>query len=334
LKSKIVTLKKSDKYRRANFTRFRELIEEQESIRISYSCLSRLLKGAGVVSPKTRRSCGERHDLRPRRPRAGELVQTDASPFDWLGIGIQYAPHGFQDDATGDILGLYLCGHECLQGYFEAFRAVLTGFGAPEALYADRIGIYFVNTKKPENWTIEEQLAGKTLDKTQFGHIAERLGASLIPAGNSQAKGRIERLWETLQSRLVQFFHMYGIKDMASANAILPAFIKDFNKRFHREPEDKQKTAFVPLPPGFDLDTLLAAKYERKTDNSSCFSFQNYTFKIDSRNPIIRKNIIFMFSEKIGFMALYNKICYDVIFMDFLNKDKASHLPPSARRPL
>ena len=97
----------------------------------------------------------------------------------------------------GTFWGLYLCEHECLAGYFEAFKAVLSGYGVPEALYADRIGVYFVNTRKPEHWTIEEQLAGNTLDKTQFGHIAETVGCALIPAGSPQAKGRIERLWET-----------------------------------------------------------------------------------------------------------------------------------------
>jgi hypothetical protein len=155
--------------------------------------------------------------------------------------------HGFQDDATGDILGLYLCEHECLQGYFEAFRAVLTGCGVPEALYADRIGVYFVNTKKAENWTVEEQLAGKTLDKTQFGSIAETLGCELIPAGSPQAKGRIERLWETLQSRLPVWFALNGITATGQANAALPRFIREFNRRFRREPVCQDDTAFAPL---------------------------------------------------------------------------------------
>jgi transposase len=173
VREKIIALKKSDRYSKANFTRFREPLEEQERIRISYTALSGILKAAGMSSPKTRRSAGERRTMRERRAKFGELVQTDATPFDWFGVGVQCALHGFQDDATGDILGLYLCEHECLQGYFEAFRAVLQGYGVPEALYADRIGIYFVNTRKPENRSIEEQLAGKTLDKTQFGRIAE-----------------------------------------------------------------------------------------------------------------------------------------------------------------
>jgi hypothetical protein len=88
------------------------------------------------------------------------------------------------------ILGLYLCEHECLQGYFETFRAVLNDYGVLEALYADRIGIYFINTKNPENWSIEEQPSGKTPDKTKFGLITEKLGCDFIPAGSPQAKGR------------------------------------------------------------------------------------------------------------------------------------------------
>jgi hypothetical protein len=260
------------------------------------------------------------------------LVQTDATPFDWFGTGVQYALHGFQDDASGEIRGLYLCEHECLQGYFEAFRAVLTGWGVPEALYADRIGIYFVNTKKVENGTVEEQLAGKILDKTQFGAIAETLGCELIPAGSPQAKGRIERLWETLQSRLPVWFALNGMSAMEQANAALPVFIREFNRRFRREPACQDDTAFAPLPAGFNLDTLLTAKYNRKTDNCGCFSFQNYTFQVDSPKPPVRKNIVFLFSEKIGFKAYYDKTCRDVKFPEFLNKGKKPYLPQVTKR--
>jgi transposase len=332
LRNKIIALKKGAPYRSANFTHFRELLEEQERIPISYTSLSGILKTAGITSPKTRRSMGERRTMRERRAKLGELVQTDASPFDWLGRGGQYALHGFQDDATGDILGLYLCEHECLQGYFEAFRAVLQGYGVPEALYADRIGIYFVNTKKPEHWSVEEQLAGKILDKTQFGHIADTLGCELIPAGSPQAKGRIERLWETLQSRLPVWFALKGMTTMAQANAALPRFIRDFNQRFHREPACQDETAFAPVPMNFDLDTLLAAKYHRKTDTCGCFSFHNYTFQVDSPKPPVKKQITFLFSEKIGFKAYYDKTYYGVKFLDFLNKDKKSHLPQVTKR--
>ncbi|MDR2740674.1 MAG: hypothetical protein LBB98_00745, partial [Treponema sp.] len=200
------------------------------------------------------------------------------------------------------------------------------GYGVPQALYADRIGVYFVNTKKPENWSIEEQPAGKTLDKTQFGHIAETLGCDLIPAGSPQAKGRIERLWETLQSRLPVWFKLNGVTTMEQANAALPRFITEFNQRFHREPACKDTTAFAPVPAGFDLDTLLAAKYDRTTDNCGCFSFHNYTFQVDSPRPPVKRHVVFLFSEKIGFKAYYDKRYYGVKFLDFLNNDKKSHL--------
>jgi hypothetical protein len=306
-------LKKSDKYQKANFTRFKELLEEYEGIRISYTGLSCILKGAGIGSPKTRRSAGERRTMRKRRAGFGELVQTDAAPFDWFGSGIQYALHGFQDDAAREIPGLYLCGRECLQGYFEAFRAVLRRCGVPEALYTDRIGIYFVNTKKPENRTVEEQPAGKTLDKTQFGHIAGTLDCELIPAGSPQAKGRIERMWETLQSRPPVWFAINGITAMEQSNAALPRFIAEFNLRFRRQPACGERTAFAPLPAGFGLDTLLAVKYTRKTDNCGCFSFQNYTFQVDSPRPSVKETIVFMFSEKKGFKAYCDKKYYSAL---------------------
>jgi hypothetical protein len=72
-------------------------------------------------------------------------------------------------------------------------------------------------------------------------------------------------------------------------NAALPRFIKEFNRRFHHEPACQKDTAFAPVPADFDLDTLLAAKYSRKTDNCGCFSFQNYTFQVEAPSHRLRK---------------------------------------------
>jgi hypothetical protein len=146
------------------------------------------------------------------------------------------------------------------------------------------------------------------------------------PKGVSSGSGKRE------QSRLPVWFALNGITAMEQANVALPRFIREFNPRFHREPACQDDTAFAPLPPGFDLDTLLTAKYNRKTDNCGCFSFQNYTFQIDSLKPPIRKNIVFLFSEKIGFKAYYDKTYYDVKFPEFLNKGRQSHLPQVTKR--
>ncbi|MDR2802960.1 MAG: hypothetical protein LBB22_01560 [Treponema sp.] len=125
---------------------------------------------------------------------------------------------------------------------------------------------------------------------------------------------------------------IHGNAGRHPANAALPRFIAGFNQRFHREPACKDTTAFSPVPVGFDLDTLLAAKYDRKTDNCGCFSFHNYTFQVDSLRPPVKKHIVFLFSEKIGFKAYYDKRYYGVKFLDFLNKDKKSHLPQVTKR--
>jgi hypothetical protein len=158
------------------------------------------------------------------------------------------------------------------------------------------------------------------------------LGCELIPAGSPQAKGRIERLWETLQSRLPVWFALNGIATMAKANAALPRFITEFNQRFHRNPACQDRTAFAPVPAEFDLDTLLAARYNRTTDGCGCFSFHNYPFQIDSSRPPVRKPIVFLFSEKIAFKVYYDKKYYGVQFPEFLNKDKKSHLPEVTKR--
>ncbi|MDR2258775.1 MAG: hypothetical protein LBE14_06465 [Treponema sp.] len=119
---------------------------------------------------------------------------------------------------------------------------------------------------------------------------------------------------------------------MAKANAALPRVITEFNRRFHRKPACRDETAFAPLPAGFDLDTVLAAKYTRKTDNCGCFLFQNYMFQIDSPKPPVKKNIVFLISEKIGFKAYYDKKYYNVKFPEFLNKGKTSHMPQVTKR--
>jgi len=146
-------------------------------------------------------------------------------------------------------------------GYLEVLRQTITDYGIPRELYADKSGIFFVNNKKKENWTADEMRSGKPLEKTQFGAIAEeRLGITMITAHTPQAKGRVERLWNTLQDRLPVWLKLEGITDMEQANRELQRYIAVFNKRFAVEPT-LQEDAFVPLGDGYDLDKLLAVRH-------------------------------------------------------------------------
>jgi transposase len=215
MREKIITLKKSCIYRDTNFTHFRELLLEREGIHISYTTLSGILKSSGIESKKKRRSKGRRFKNRERRKRFGELLQVDGSSYDWFEIGQRSTLHGFIDDATGNLTGLYFCLNECLMGYLEVLRQTLKNYGIPLEFFLDKSGIFSVNNKKVENWTINEMLAGRPLDKTQFGTIVQDiLGIAMTTANTPQAKGRIERLWGTLQDRLPIWLKLHGITDI------------------------------------------------------------------------------------------------------------------------
>ena len=107
-----------------------------------------------------------------------------------------------------------------------------TNFGIPQSLYPDKYSVFFVNPKKKFDLSIEEQLNGITKRITQFGRIIQDLGIDMFPAHSPQAKGRIERLWETLQSRLPVEFAMRNINDMERANIFLKEYIHSFNAQF------------------------------------------------------------------------------------------------------
>jgi transposase len=312
LRKKIITLKKSDLYDNTNFTHFQELLEEQEGIQISYSTLSGILKEAGITSKRKHRGGGKIFKRRKRRSSFGEMLQGDASSYDWFGTGKRCALHGFIDDATGKLTGLYFCQNECLMGYLEVLRQTLINYGIPSELYVDRAGIFLVNTKKEEFWSVEELLAGRPLDKTQFTRIAEeQIGIKMIYANTAQAKGRVERLWGTLQDRLPIWLKLNGITDMDEANRNIKSFINYFNKRFAIKSQSSE-SSFVPFGDKTRLDKLLTVQHDRTTDNCGCFSFQNLLFQIESKKPLVKKKIKFIFSQKIGLMALYNKTYFSV----------------------
>lgn len=194
-KKKIINLKLSDKYINTNFSHFKDLLEEKENIYISYSALYNILTKENIISKKKHKS-KKVHRRRQRNESRGLLVQTDGTPYDWFDIGELYSLHGYIDDATGEVLGLYMCENECLMGYLEITRQMLTNYGSPVAIYSDKYSVFFPTCT--QKTTVEEELEGKDKPTTQFKRIMDSLGITMIAASTSQAKGRIERLWGTL----------------------------------------------------------------------------------------------------------------------------------------
>jgi hypothetical protein len=322
VKEKIIALRQTYDYEISNFKHFQELLKEKENIDISYSALYNILKNAGFKSPKKHRR-KKLHNRRKRKDSEGMLLQADGTPFEWFGGKEKYSLHGFIDDATGKITGLYMCKNECLLGYLEVLRQTLTDFGIPISLYPDRANVFFSPKKDESQLTIEEQLAGIDKRVTQFGRIVEELGITMFPAYSSQAKGRIERLWETLQSRLTTEFRIHNITDMKQANEFLKKYIPKYNKQFSVNPSS-EKNMFLELPKNVKLDELLCVKFERQIDNSGVFSIMNNKLQINNKFIPSKSKIEILISERIGMKAKYNGQLYSVTPLEMLSKDVVS----------
>lgn len=307
IRSKIVALKKSDMYEEANFKHFSEMIQEDEHIDVSYSSVGRILNEKGIASPRKHKKQAI-HRRRERLPEKGQMLQMDDTPFQFFkGDNESYSLHGFIDDATGIVTGLYMCKNECLQGYLEVLRQTLRKYGAPQSIYTDGTNIMFNNLKKEV--TLEDQLKGIEEYSTRFGEILDYFGIEPIHANSAQAKGRIERLWNTLHDRLRVEFNKYGIKDIDAANKFLPDFLKRFNEKFSVKPKSK-KTAFIKLPKGTNLDLILTAKLSRTPDVSNTISIKNQKFRIECKEILHKKRLDILISKKIGVKALYNGKLY------------------------
>jgi transposase len=276
----ILGIRKEEQYAKCNHQHFQELLEREHGIKISYSALYSLLKSAGITSPKKRRKV-EKHRRRKRKARSGELLQLDATPYDWFGIGSRQALHASIDDATGKLTGLYMTENECLQGYFSVMRQTVLEFGVPLAAYSDKHTIFRspLTEKKAE--------AGEEANLTQFGRALAELGIELIHAHSPQAKGRVERVMETLQGRLPIEFKLRGISTIQEANRFMSeAFIGMFNDRFAVEAEGE--SIYIPYTHRESIDDILCVKETRKTDNAGSFSFKGQRFKVlDEGCPLI-----------------------------------------------
>lgn len=180
--------------------------------------------------------------------------------------------------------------------------------------------MFFPPKKANDHITIEEQLNGREKGITQFGRIVEELGIEMFPANSPQAKGRIERLWETLQSRLVTEFRIHKITNIDDANKYLIEYIKIYNSKFSVKPINSQNV-FLKLPKRYDLDELLCVRFERTIDNAGVFSINNSKFQIVDRNLPPKTKVQIYLSQKIGMRVKVKNKIYDVQPLELISKD-------------
>ena len=215
------------KYQGFNDHHLTDKLKEQESIDLSREKVRRVLRAEGIRSPKKRRGLKHR-SRRERRAAEGMMLQIDGSPHDWLeGRGPRLCLIGAIDDATSKVMGALFVEAESSWGYFRLFSEVFHAHGVSQSIYTDRHSVFWTD-RQP---TIEEQLINKK-PATEVGRALEELGVTLILANSPQAKGRIERMWNTFQDRLVSELRLAKAKTLEQAQAVLERYLPEHNRKF------------------------------------------------------------------------------------------------------
>ncbi|MBC7344030.1 MAG: ISNCY family transposase [Clostridia bacterium] len=288
LRLKVIELAQT-KYKGCNYTFLSELLCEHEGICLSPSSVRRILKSCGIPSPRKHRP-PKPHRSRPRKPQLGMLVQIDGSPHDWLeGRGPNITLLAALDDATGQILAALFRLTEDFEGYRQLLFEMVTTHGIPLAVYSDRHTLFFPPKARQNQPSLEQQLLGHNQPLTQIGRILNELGIQHIPARSPQAKGRIERLFETLQQRLVVELRLAGACTLEQANQVLKnGFIERFNRRF-AVPAAICHSAFRPVPSHLRLEHIFCWKEHRRLNSGYTMHYAGMTLQVlnPPGNPII-----------------------------------------------
>jgi transposase len=264
------------KYSGLNAQHLTERLADFEGLSLSRSTVRRVLLGAGIKSPRTRRAPRHR-SRRERRAQRGMLLQIDGSPHDWLeDRGPRLCLVGAIDDATNEVPHALFRKEEDTRGYFELLENIVATHGIPLAVYRDRHSIFQHPEKQRES--LEEQLAGER-EPTQFGRLLKELGITSIPAYSAEAKGRVERLWGTLQDRLVSELRVARAQTMAEANQVLAEFLPRYNRRF-MVPAAQPGSAYQPTPPGFVPEEVFCLKHQRTVGSDNVVRFNNRRLQI------------------------------------------------------
>jgi len=261
-------------YHSYNTCHLAEVLARDHDIVLARATLDRLLIKTGL---RKRSKPGEqvRRKRRKRRSAEGAMIQLDGSSYAWLGdVHPPFCLLGGIDDATGKIVGLVFRPTEDQAGYLLLLRQISVSYGLPMSVYHDKHTIL----RSPKPATIEDELAG-TLPKSQIGHILERLGVEQIIAHSPQAKGRIERLWGTLQDRLAKELVTAKITTIEAANGFLPEFLARFNTTFAREPAHKE-SVWTPLEKDMDLDYYFSTCQSRTVKPDHTLSYEAKTLQL------------------------------------------------------
>jgi hypothetical protein len=291
----------------ANFAHFTEQIREGHNLQVSESTVRNILSAREILSPKanrkTKRALARKleaelggaaankalksakarlieaecaHPRRPRCSKFGEMIQMDASLHLWFGDR-KATLHLAIDDATGIIVGAWFDLQETLQGYYHVLFQILATYGIPYMFYTDRRTVF----------EYRRSASADTADDsfTQFSYACNQLGVQIKTTSIPQAKGRVERLNQTMQSRLPVELRLKGVTAIEQANEYLPQFIAKYNARFALD-RNSIPSVFEVQPPPEKIDLTLAVVAERTVDPGHSIRFNNLYYRTLDQNGL------------------------------------------------
>jgi transposase len=316
-----------------------EKLEEREGVKLSRESVRQIMMAEELWKPH-RRKPPRIHQLRMRRACVGELVQIDASPHDWFeGRNPNCNVIAFVDDASGRLMNLLFTPEETTFSYFAAARQYLSRCGLPKAFYSDKNSIFRVN--------IKNALSGSGM--SQFGRAMRQLDIEIICANTPQAKGRIERAFQTLQDRLVKELRLNQVSDIDSANQFAPIFIDDYNRRFAVQPRSNHDVHRPLLFSPRQLDLIFSLQHPRTISKNLTLQYKNVVYQIQTTRPsyALRKAQVTVCEEPQGNISILYKgepLAYSVFHRQqrqaeivqskhiHTHLDRKSH-PPAADHP-
>lgn len=355
------------KYYDATYQLFTELLQESEGINVSEAVVRKTLMAQNLLSPQatkqTRKNVRDmlkekeklatkKHekqklqamivdieDAHPRRPRCayfGEMEQMDACIYPWF-AGVKTTLHIAVDDAAGEITGAWFDKAETLDGYYNVFHQILMNYGIPYMFYTDKRTIF------------EYKKKGNSLDEndtyTQFAYACKTFGVEIKTTSVSQAKGRVERMFWTLQLRLPTLLRLAGVTTIEQANNYLKEYLPKFNKRFAIDHTNMQ-SVFEKKPTEEKINLTLAVLAKRKVDSGHSIRFNKKYLRTVNKNGspvyfykgteglVIRtfdKNLYFSVEEKVYALEEipeHERTSRNFDFKKPQEKPNAKYIPP------
>lgn len=284
------------KYYDCSYELFTELLRKKEHIHVSVGTVRNILMDAHILSPRAQRKTVRRvkkeleekreattskrkkaeierklidiEDAHPRRPRCanfGEELQMDASDHVWFG-GVRSHLHAAIDDATGNITGAHFDWQETLSGYYHVYGKTLRTYGIPYRFRTDRRTVF--EYRKTGSARAEDDTY------TQFAYACKQFGTHIKTTSVPQGKGRIERLFQTLQGRLPVLLRLAGVTTIEAANEFLTSYIDEFNAQFALD-YNVIPSVFEKQPSEEQINLTLAVLTERSVDAGHSVKFSN-----------------------------------------------------------